>query len=40
MFIGRGGVPPPSFRLSKRYDEQTVQFFVIEMLDSVRKVLG
>ena len=36
----RGGVPAPSFRLSKRHDEQTVQFFIIEMFDCVRKVLG
>ena len=30
----------PSFRLSERYGEQTVQFFIIEMLDGVRQVLG
>ena len=39
-FIGRSGVPAPSFRFSERYDEQTVQFFIIEMLDGVRQVLG
>jgi hypothetical protein len=31
-------VPPPSFRFSKGYDEQTVQFLIIEMLDSIRQV--
>ena len=37
---GRCGVPTPSFRFSKGYDEQAVQFFVIEVPDGIRQVLG
>ena len=33
-------MPAPSFRFSQRYGEQAVQFFIIEMLDGVRQVLG
>ena len=35
--IGRSGLPAPSFRLRERYGEQTVQFFIIEMLHGVRQ---
>jgi hypothetical protein len=38
-FIGRSGVPAPPFRFSERYDEQTVQFFIIKMFDGVGQVL-
>jgi hypothetical protein len=31
-------VPTPSFRLSDRYCEQTVQFFIIELLDGIGQV--
>jgi len=30
----------PTFGFRKGYDEQTVQFLIIEMLDSIRQVLG
>ena len=33
-------MPTPSFRFSEGYDEQAVQFFITEMLDGVRQVLG
>ena len=33
-------MPTPSFRFSEGYDEQAVQFFIPEMLDGVRQVLG